>query len=237
MKKLMPLLTLAVAACGPAPIDANLKDLPSPELWAGGTTSTKIGYSWERGGSCYRIPAETRLTVNGEAMPLELRGDHHLSFDGASSCEWPSFAGTQRPADEPRTEYIVSDGRSRMRAVFLNLGAERRIRVNGQEQVTLRAGSEVDIEWLPATDQLAETDVSLEFESSGAQFTSAQFMKSTSSVRLEGNHIRFTVPLVQKGQYILSVYGRGNIGVEVCEGFSACIATMYDRINVPVVVE
>jgi hypothetical protein len=239
MKRLMPLLTLAVTACGPVALDRDLRDIPGLVLFAPDTYSfsdhetVALNFDWERGGDCYRISDDTRLTVNGEAYALERRGDTHLSFDGASSCEFPAFRGALRPADEPRTEYILSDDRSRLRAVFQNLRATRSLRVNGQEKATLRMGSEVDIEWLPATDRLSKADVSMAYADPGARFSNG----SPPIPQVEGNHVRFTLPEMSPGRYVFSVLGSASAGVEACEGFKACTATMSERLEVEVVVE
>ena len=96
MNKLMPLLAVAVTACGPALHDNELREIPGLGLYVpysysrtADTMSVALSYDWSRGGDCYRIPADTRLTLNGEAATLDRRGDARLGFDGASSCEYP----------------------------------------------------------------------------------------------------------------------------------------------------
>ncbi|PTL80566.1 hypothetical protein DAT35_28480 [Vitiosangium sp. GDMCC 1.1324] len=232
----MPLLAVAVTACGPPLLDRDLRDIPSLGLYLPSTYSFSdsedavLHFDWSRGGACYQIPADTRLTINSEAATLESRGDTHLSFDGAFSCDKPSFKGSLRPADEPRTEFILSDDRSKMRAVFQELRAPRRFRVNGQEQATVRSGAAIDIEWLPVTDQLEKVDLHVESEGgSGSHWIEAP--------QVEGNHVRFTLPTLKPGRYVVSLLGQGAIGVEACEGFSSCRADFFNRIDVPFVVE
>jgi hypothetical protein len=238
MKRLMPLLTLAVTACGPVALDKDLREIPGLVFYVPDTSindydTVALNFDWDRGGDCYRIAADTRLTVNGEAYTLEQRGDTRLSFDGASGCQFPSFKGPLRPADESRTEYILSDDHSRMRAVFQNLRAKRSLRVNGQDKAVLRMGSEVDIEWLPATDQLRKADVSMQYADPGASFS----YWLTPNAQVQGNHIRLTLPQVYPGRYKLSVLGAASAGVEACEGLQECTATLDERIDVEVVVE
>lgn len=235
MNKLMPLLAFAVTACGPALLDRDLRDIPNLELYVPATYSStsselaSLQFDWSRGGDCYQIPADTRLTINAETATLEGRGDTHLSFDGAFSCDYPRFTGTPRPADEPRTEFILSDGRSTMRAVFQELRAPRGLRVNGQDQATLRAGTVVDVEWLPVTDQLEKVDVHVKGGGSGWVWIE--------NPHVQGNHVRFTLPALQAGRYVLSLHGMGAVGVEACEGFSSCLAGFDARAEVPVVIE
>jgi hypothetical protein len=54
---------------------------------------------------------------------------------------------------------------------------------------------------------------------------------------VEGNHVRFTLPALQAGGYVLSLYGMGAVGVETCEGFSSCRAGFGERVEVPIVIE
>ncbi|WP_375769918.1 hypothetical protein NR798_03245 [Archangium gephyra] len=236
MNKLMPLFAVAVTACGPALHDEELRDIPGLGLYVpfsysrtADTMSVALSYDWERGGDCYRIPADTRLTLNGEAATLDRRGDARLGFDGASSCEYPAFKGAPRPADEPRTEVVLSDGRSSMRAVFQSLHAPRRFRVNGQEQPMLHSGEAIDIEWLPATDQLEMVDMSLLED--GTAFVWIH------NPDIEVNHVRFKLPGLNAGSYVLRVTSRGTTGVEACEGFSSCHAGFEEQIEVPFVIE
>ncbi|QRK11231.1 hypothetical protein JQX13_14835 [Archangium violaceum] len=231
MKKRMLLLALAVTACGREPLHRELRDIPGLRLFvpqASEEESAVLHFDWSMGGDCYRVPSDTRVTINGEATRVWSRGDTHLSFDGAFSCEYPSFDGPPRPADEPRTEFLVTEGRTRMRAVFQALRAPRRIRVNGQEQATLRGGAMVDIEWLPATDQLEKVEVKVMGGTDSRQVDAFQ---------VDGNHIRMTLPTLKAGSYVLRVYGQGGAGVEACEGFNSCHAEFYKWIEVPIVIE
>ncbi|WNG52014.1 hypothetical protein F0U60_53835 [Archangium minus] len=231
MKKLMPLLALAVTACGREPLHRELRDIPNLRLYVPQTSTEEtavLHFDWSMGGDCYRVPADTRLTINGEATEVWSRGDTHLSFDGAFSCEYPSFDGTLRPVDEPRTEFLLTEGRTKMRAVFQALRAPRRIRVNGQEQATLRSGAMFDIEWLPATDRLSQVDVDVKGGTDSQQ---------VEAFLMDGNHVRITLPALKAGSYVLRVYGKGGAGVEACEGFSSCLAEFYEWIEVPIVIE
>lgn len=232
MKKRMMLLALAVTACGREPLHRELRDIPGLRLFVPSTYSFSeeqravLHFDWSMGGDCYRVPSDTRLTINGEATSVWSRGDTHLSFDGAFSCEYPSFEGTLRPVDEQRTEFLLTEGRTRMRAVFQELRAPRRIRVNGQEQATLRSGATIDIEWLPATDLLETVDVDVEGDSNPME-----------APQVEGNHIRVTLPALRAGNYVLRLNGRGSAGVEACEGFKSCHADFSEWLEVPVVIE
>jgi hypothetical protein len=234
MKKLMPLLAIAVSACDSSLLDRELRDIPNLALSLPATYSDEeeavLLYDWSKGGDCYRIPAETRLTRNERATTLESRGDAHPRFDEAIYCEFPSFRGTVSPADEPRTEFILSDSHSSMRAVFQELRAPRRFRVNGQEQATVHAWDAIDIEWLPATDQLETVYVSVEAEA-------GPYSQTVETFQVQGNHVRFTLPALQAGRYVLSLYGEGTAGVEACEGFSSCRAEFGQRVTVPFLVE
>jgi hypothetical protein len=134
-----------------------------------------------------------------------------------------------RAVDEPRTEFILSDGSSNLRAVFLALRAPRSSRVNGQEQATVRGGAEIDIEWQPATDQFDKVDVFVMKDGMSTHWLQ--------NPRVEGNHIRVTLPALEAGNYAVRVNGKGTAGVEACEGFSTCRAGFDERIVMPIVVE
>lgn len=236
MKKLVLLCAFAFTACGPVLLDRDLHEIPSLKLFVPSAYAfldyeeAVLQFDWDRGGDCYRIPARTRLTINDDATTLEQRGNTHLSFDGAYSCDYPTFRSTPRPANEPRTEFILGDGHSRMRAVFQELRAPRRFRVNGQEQATLHGGDAVDVEWLPVTDELEKVDVHVDVEGS----TASDWIETP---QVEGNHVRFTLPTMKAGRYVLNLYGQGTVGVETCEGFSSCRAGFSKRVEVPFVVE
>ncbi|WP_257460685.1 peptidase associated/transthyretin-like domain-containing protein [Archangium lipolyticum] len=236
MKKLVPLFALFTSACGPATLDRELKDIPGPTILTrissfSDQTDFYFGFDWDRDSPCYRIPEDTRLTANGDSYVLEARGESSLSFDGVSSCKKASFRGPVRPASETRTELVLTDGHSSKRVVFQSLHAERRIQVKGQEQAPLRVGEVVELEWLPATDRLTRADAHLEVEGSG------QSVSSLEDLQVEGSHLRFTLPQVRPGRYVVSVYGQGNAGVEACDGFIACDALVSERVEVTVVVE
>ncbi|QRN99880.1 hypothetical protein JRI60_13035 [Archangium violaceum] len=243
MKKLVPLFAILTTACGPATLDRDLKDIPGPTLYTQVSSvsdhdSFSFGFDWDRDSPCYRIPEDTRFTVNGDTFSLEERGESVLSFDGAFYCRKPSFKGPLRPASEARTEIVLSDGHSSKRAVFQELRAERRIRVNGQEQATVHAGAVIDIEWLPATDRLSKVDVSLEVAGPGQASGSREDLQVEGNpTQVEGNHIRYTLPQMRPGRYVVSVYGQGSAGVEACEGFISCTAELWKRVEVTVVVE
>jgi hypothetical protein len=131
----------------------------------------------------------------------------------------PWFTGPRRPVDEMRSEFIVSDGETQMRAVFRSLRAVRRFQVNGQEQATLRGGQDVDLEWFPATDRLEAPTVSLRAE--GTSDHNDYFPQ------VDGRHLRFTLGALPPGRYVLSLTGgTAHVGVESCEGFTACEAPL-----------
>lgn len=246
MKTLLPLIAVAATATacgGPEVLHRDLRNIPGLKLGVMVRDPASIypqtEYVWlnyDRASSespCYRVPSETRLTVNGADVPLTVRGDASLSFDGVSGCEKPWFSGGSSPLGEARVEYLLTDDHSRLRAVFQNLHVKRSLRVNGQEQATLRAGQTVDVEWLPATDQLLEAkDVSV------ARADSSGYGTRIEAARQEdGNHIRFTLPTMTAGQYRLRVYASARAGVEACEGFTSCDANLDEVSYVDVTVE
>jgi hypothetical protein len=248
MKRLMPLLALSVTACGPETLNRDLREIPGLRLVVSvGDPTGNLDSPYAKqefvelwydrapnsDAPCYRIPASSRLTVNGATIPLQVRGEPSLSFDGVTGCARPWFAGAERPMGEARVEYLLTDRHSRMRAVFQELHVARRVyRVNGQEQATLRGGETVDIEWLPATDQL-DPDVGVQLREEGSS-GDAEVIRT---VQVEGNHIRFTLPPLKAGPYKLSVFGSGNVGVDACEGFSSCEASFSKASTVSVLVE
>lgn len=229
MNKLLPLLTLATVGatggCGPALIDANLNEHPHPvlrvelESEVGGEMVLIAPEQYDISGPCHRVPADTRLTVNGTQLALESRGDNAWATAGYHTCLMPQFKGPRRPAEETRSEFIVSDGQTQWRAVFQELRAVRRFRVNGQEQASLRGGQEVDLEWFPATDRLDAPTVTLRAEGSS---TDTYYFPA-----MDGGHLRFTLGALPPGRYVLSVTGTARVGVEACEGFTACEAPLY----------
>lgn len=244
MKKLLPLLALAATACGgPEVISRDLRRIPglklsvsiqNPESLGPHTEFVELRYDRVTSESpCYRVPSATRLTVNGVAVPMRARGDSSLSFDGAFGCEEPRFSGAPSPLGEARVEYLLTDGRTRMRAVFQDLHVKRSIRVNGQEQATLHAGETVDVQWLPGTDQFTDA---LRIGLTRVGSNNDDYEIETFQVE-EGNHIRFTLPPMNAGQYRLHVYGEGKAGVEACEGFTSCDATFIESHSVNVTVE
>ncbi|WP_375766220.1 hypothetical protein NR798_31580 [Archangium gephyra] len=238
MNKLLPLLTLATTVgCGPSVIDVSLKELPSPVLRV--ELETELGDEMvvidpeqeDINGSCHRVPDDTRLTVNGTQFKRESRGDNVRVTQGYHTCIMPWFTGPRRPVDETRSEFIVSDGETQMRAVFQSLRAVRRFQVNGQEQATLRGGQDVDLEWFPATDRLETPTVTLRAE--GSTNDNYYFPQ------VEGAHMRFTLGALPPGRYVLSLTeGTAHVGVESCEGFTACEAPLFlNGISASVVIE
>lgn len=248
MKTLLPLIAVAATATacgGPDVRTQDLRSIPGLKLRVSiqdptdnsprsQTEFVELGYDRATAESpCYRVPAATRLTVNGTTVSMRSRGDASLSFDGASGCERPWFAGAPSPMGEARVEYLLSDGDSRLRAVFQSLHVKRSIRVNGQEQATLHAGETVDVEWLPGTDQFTDAPgIDLSQVESGNNT-----VNPIKTYQLEGNHLRFTLPPMAAGQYRLRVGAEGKAGVEACEGFTSCDATFIEAPFVNVTVE
>ncbi|MFL5354829.1 hypothetical protein [Archangium sp.] len=248
MKTLLPLIAIAATATacgGPEVLNRDLRHIPGlklgvtvqdPASISPPTEYVRLDYDRSTSDSpCYRVPSDTRLTVNGVDVPLTVRGDASLSFDGVSGCEKPWFSGVPSPLEEARVEYLLTDGDSRLRAVFQNLHVKRSIRMNGQEQAALHAGEavEVDVEWLPGTDQLLEARY-IDLARVGSN---AGVYRIETSREVEGNHVRFTLPAMSAGQYRLSVYGTARAGVEACEGFTSCDATFSESSFVDVTVE
>lgn len=226
MNKLLPLLTLATTVgCGPAVIDVSLNELPNPVLRVELETELSdelvvIDPEQEDiNGSCHRVPDDTRLTVNGTRFKRESRGDNVRVTEGYHTCRMPYFTGPRRPVDEPRTEFVLSDGETQMRAVFQSLRAVRRFRVNGQEQASLRGGQDVGLEWFPATDRLESPTVTLRAE--GSSDDTYYFPQ------VDAGHLRFTLGALPPGRYVMSLAGKAYVGVEACEGFTACEAPLY----------
>jgi hypothetical protein len=240
MKKFVPLLALSVTACAPATLDRDLKDIPGLVLHAPygsrntGYESAVLRYDSDTGSPCYRIPAETQLTVNGDAFTLEKRGGTREGADGSFSCDYPRFKGPLRPAGEPLTEYVLTDGSSSLRAAFKQLHAARsfRVKVNGTEQTSLRNGSTVDIEWLPVSDRLEGAEVSFEMDGGESAYTYTVAVTS-----LDANHIRFVLGSMRTGNFTLHVIGRGQAGVEACEGFTTCEADFIEEMQLPIAIE
>lgn len=242
MKKLVPLLALAVTACKPATLDRDLKDIPGLAFHAlyegSGEESVLLKYDNSANAPCYRIPAETSLTINGEtAFTLENRGDLYETNSGYFGCDFPRFKGPPRPAEEPVTEYVLSDGKSSLRAAFKQLHAARsfRIRVNGTERTTsLRNGSSVDIEWSPVSDTLEGAQVAFRLAGTAE---GEEDTYTVQGIRLDANHIRFILDARRTGDYTLRVTTRGQAGVEACEGFSSCRADFVKELRVPMTIE
>ncbi|WNG60231.1 hypothetical protein F0U59_40095 [Archangium gephyra] len=241
MKKLVPLLALAVTACRPATIDRDLKDIPGLTLHAlydGSSEETVLlEYDSPAGSSCYRIPAETSLTVNGESFTLDKRGEVYDTPSGFFGCEVPRFKGPARPAEEPLTDYVLSDGKSSLRAAFKQLHATRgfRIKVNGVEQTTtLRNGSPVDIEWLPVSDVIDGAQVALRLDGTpeGEEDT-----YTIQGLRVDANHIRFVLDVRRLGNFTLRVTAQGQAGVAACEGFTSCQGDFVEEVRIPMTIE
>ncbi|AKJ06397.1 hypothetical protein ATI61_105616 [Archangium gephyra] len=240
MKKLVPLLALAVTACKPATLDRDLKDIPGLAFHAlhegASDESVLLKYDSTAGSSCYRIPAETTLTVNGEAFTLDKRGALYETSSGYFGCDFPRFKGPARPAGEPLTEYVLSDGASTLRAAFKELHATRsfRVKVNGKEQTSLRNGSSVDIEWLPVSDVLESAQVA--FRLAGTP-EGEEDTYTIQGLRLDANHIRFVLDVRTIGDFTLRVTTRGQAGLEACEGFTSCRADFVEELRVPMPID
>jgi len=242
MKKLAPLLALSVTACAPATVDRDLKDIPGLAFLAP-YGSRNTGYEtallqFESGSdsTCYRIPAETQLTVNGEPFTLENRGGASENVNGSFSCDLPRFKGPLRPAGEPLTEYVLSDGKSSLRAAFKELHATRsfRVEVNNTEQTSLRNGATVDVEWLPVSDRLEGAEITFEMAASGEQ---SAYTLTVAGARLDANHIRFILGSARTGDFTMRVIGRGQAGVAACEGFTTCQADFIEELQRPISIE
>ncbi|WP_143195967.1 hypothetical protein [Archangium sp. Cb G35] len=233
MNKLMPLLAFAVTACGPTLLDRELRDIPGLKLfvpYTSGSTAAIVYFDWSLGQDCYRIPADTHLTFDGESTTLVNRGNVEMGVGKVSSCAYPHFSSPSRPADEPLTEFVLSDGRSRMRAVFQSLVSPRQIRVNGQQEAILRPGAEVDLEWLPVTDRPGKMMLDVVGDEGGG-------WHGIQNLSVQGNHVRFTLPALRPGRYRLLLTGQVTMGVEACEGFSSCEAEFTNLVEAPIVIE
>ena len=44
---------------------------------------------------------------------------------------------------------------------------------------------------------------------------------------MDGGHLRFTFDALPPGRYVLSLTAIAHVGVEACEGFTACEAPIY----------
>lgn len=243
MHKLLPLLALTATGCGGGlpVVDVSLGDLPNPSFHAEVETEAGGEFTYLQPeqdgfqGPCHRLPSTTRLTANGQALAMESPGGTTLEdvIHPHAACRVPVFKAPTLP-DAPRTEFIVSDGKTQRRAVFLGLRAVRSFRVNGQTQGTARSGQELDLEWSPATDVLDSMELLLRAEGSAEAIQ----MKS---YRREGHHLYVTFAPVAAGRYVLTASGRVNAGVEACEGFSTCEAPslLYNSraVTVPVLFE
>ena len=227
---LLLLLLCATVGCGPLPVerDVSLDELPmpgfviTPDRERGGEAVSIYADQNLVEGPCHRLPTATRLTVNGEVLERRTRGERALSREGYLACRLPGFTGPQRPSDEARSEFILSDGATRMRAVFLNLRAPRSVRVNGQARdAVLRAGQEVDLEWFPATDRLGwRSSMLVHLQAEG----SSSF--TIHDTRVRDNHLLFTPDPLPPGRYTLRMSATAYPGVEACEGFISCEAPL-----------
>lgn len=230
MNKLLPLLALTAAGCGGANlpiVDVSLSELPNPSFYAELETEAGGEFTWVQPeqdayqGPCHRLPGQTRLSANGREFKMESPGG---SFPGTlqwryATCRPPQFTSGTLP-DEPRTEFILSDGQSQRRAVFQDLRAARHFRVNGQEQGTARSGQELDIEWFPVTDQIEGVYFELRAEGS------TELVRMANYGRVQGHHVFLTFVPTAPGRYVLTASGTVMVGVEVCEGFSTCNAPL-----------
>ncbi|HEX5745037.1 MAG TPA: hypothetical protein VFZ09_02275 [Archangium sp.] len=240
MKKLVPLLALAFTACKPATLDRDLKDIPGLTFHAlydgAGDETVLLQYDSPAGSSCYRIPTDTTLTVNGEVFTLEKRGESYDTPSGFFDCEFPRFKGPASPTEESLTDYVLTDGKSTLRAAFKQLHATRsmRVKVNGTEQTSLRNGSAVDIEWLPVSDVLESAQVAFRLDGTPEGEEDTYTMQG---VRLDANHIRFILDVRKTGDFTLRVTARGQAGLESCEGFTKCEADFVAELRVPMPIE
>jgi hypothetical protein len=242
-RQLLPLLLLTAAGCGPSldVVEVALSDLPNPSLQVelepaeGGEFVASPLEQDNFNGPCHRLSSKTRMTANGRALTVGNLGDYGTETFPRSyaSCITPHFKGPTLP-DEPRTEFILSDGQSQRRAVFQQLRTPRHFRVNGQEQPTVRSGQELDIEWFPATDDILGVEVYLKQEG-GTGYV------QTDTYRTQGNHIHVKFSPTPAGRYVLTAMGTAKVGVEACEGFSTCEAPLLlyspNDISLPVTLE
>jgi hypothetical protein len=245
VRGLAALAAAGLAACAPPTVEKSLAELPGLELELVDTDAVRVVLHTQREGKdCYRLRGPVQATLNGAPLRFDTPGGGGLNFEGYAECYLPTFVvrgwdGTDWPPRQ-RSEVVISDGTTTVRAVFLNIDVERTVRVNGQEAPVLHAGDDVSLEWFPETDHwrgparvLANTtpDIAMNWRTATTSDTDGVTVS-------EDNRLHFTLATLPPGDYTLLVTGEVEVGVEACEGAVRCTATVWPELEafVPVVV-
>ncbi|MFP2906032.1 hypothetical protein ACLESD_13425 [Pyxidicoccus sp. 3LFB2] len=231
----LPLL----AACGekePAKL-ADLKGLrlevnvnPFDKSYVQRFVYLELGHDGTR---CVTLSDEVKAFVNDVEVPLVLpggvdedTGNCHLILFALESEQdalpFPTF-------DEGLNRIRITDGETHLQADFANLCTPRSYALRTPADGVLRPGDDVDIEWLPATDELVVDAVEV---SASGRFV--QLHAAKGELRTEGNHVRLQWPQLPShwnGPATLSLKGATETTNDPfrnppqrCEGFTSCQA-------------
>ncbi|WNG18084.1 hypothetical protein [Cystobacter fuscus] len=244
MTKCLPVLVVTLLGCQAEPelVEVAVSDLPQPALRItrelhDDDESASIWFIQDSTlGPCHRVPAATRLTANGRDFVMKSPGGTSSTTTSTGirwSCTVPWFMGAPLP-DEPRTEFILSDGRGSRRAVFQSLRAPRSFRIKSPEHATARPGQELELEWSPATDQIDGVGFSLRQED-------GTILSYQQTRRSEGNRLFITFNPTAAGHYRVTATGFAHAGEESCEDFRGCEAVIdlpyAQPLSVPLILE
>jgi hypothetical protein len=202
-----------------------LKDFTQPDLYAtglGGTVSVSVGMGGEVAGLtetfCPQLLPEARATLDGQPLTLVERGSATNTTLG-SYCNSPMFrlTGPWEPQQDAVSTFEVTDGTLTLRMKVRGLGVARTAHLVEPADKLLTAGEEVLIEWMPETDVLRASEVSVSLWSIATQGKDHATV-SGDALRIEGNRIRFTMPAFAKGKLSLRVSAGHSGPILECQG-------------------
>ncbi len=209
----------------------------------------EIEISVDYAGECVEL-ASAKAKLNGVDIPESSQGGMETSKVGEEYCAPKSFRlnqenGSKRlPSVDGLVSVRVSDGETSFEAQFDGICEDRTLVLRSPAQ-PLKGGDEVELEWLPASDEFEVIKVWIE-SLNGAWATKIL----GEAVRQEGNRIFFTMPEVPAeaaGELQVYMYtsppppGTWSPGsffakASKCEGASACLANCIDASGGVVVV-
>ncbi|WP_164011887.1 hypothetical protein [Pyxidicoccus trucidator] len=146
------------------------------------------------GAECVTMSSDVKAFVNDIEVPLVIPGGVDADTGG---CHIILFAlESDRDAlpfpvfDDGLTRVRITDGDTHLEADIASLCTPRTFALRTPADGVLRAGTEVDIEWLPATDELLVETVQV----SRSVERRIDFRAAEGKLQAAGNHVRLTWP-------------------------------------------
>lgn len=226
------LLLLWLGGCGPV----TLEEMKAPVLRLAVSPALPIGTGEvvitlaEGGDDCPDLSSEARAHVNDVEVPLLSAGTWSRGgFLGPSAHCAPTLfraeSGFPITQGEDVIRVRISEGTTRLEAEVQDLCRPRSFSLRAPEVGVLRSGDEVDLEWLPATDTLLVTSVTLRTGDSSREVARLDL----GTLRVEGNHLRFRMPQLDiREEGVATLFlsnGEADLHrpqVTRCEGLTRC---------------